>query len=239
MFRARGIPARSRRRRPANCRVSSSPPPASAQRRAMSRPRPVEPRSLRPRTTAVVGQPGPVVGDLEPRAVVGRAEASPRTAVPSGVCAMTFSSRASTAAARSSPRARTGSGLGRQRDVAARGPGRRPAPTRTSTRSPTTAVASHGRHPALALRAAGGADHRGERALERADVRADPLGLDRVAQRLGVQAQRGQRGAQPVREVGDGLAFLGDQLVDAVGQPVQRRADLGDLARSVGRAPAR
>ena len=66
-------------------------------------------------------------------------------------------------------------------------------------------------------------------------MRADPLGLDRVAQRLGVQAQRGQRRAQPVRQVGDRLALLGDQLVDAVGEPVQRDADLGDLARPVGR----
>ena len=51
-------------------------------------------------------------------------------------------------------------------------------------------------------------------------------------QAVDVEAQRGDRGAQPMRQVGDRLAFGGQQLTDAARKPVQGDADLDDLGRA-------
>ena len=49
---------------------------------------------------------------------------------------------------------------------------------------------------------------------------------------LGVEAEGGERGAQPVGQVGDPLALGDAQLVDAVGEEVERLGDVGDLRRT-------
>ena len=106
----------SRPRSPAPARR----PDASAQVRAMSRPSPVEPRSLRPRLTAVGGTPGPrsrTSSRTVPSSATSRTTA---IAMPSGVWATAFSSSASSAVARSAAAQRTVDrpGRHRQRDVA-------------------------------------------------------------------------------------------------------------------------
>ena len=68
--------------------------------------------------------------------------------------------------------------------------------------------------------------------------RRPAAGHGRRRKRLGVQPQRGQRGAQPVDEVGGGLPLGGQQLADPAGQPVDRRRHLADLGGPVGVARA-
>src|SRR5215469_9508532 len=58
-----------------------------------------------------------------------------------------------------------------------------------------------------------------------------------AAQQLGVDPQRGERCTQPVRQVGERLSFVGQQLTDPVGEPVETAAYLLDLRRSVDRGP--
>ena len=120
-------------------------------------------RRRRPRCSGRAGKPGPASDDRQHRAA-GRPPASGVTAsaVPSGVCAKTLASRASSAAARSSRRDRH-----RERadgSVAASPPVRcpRPATVQNATRSATTAVASQDGRP-LRAAAAGLLDHRGHR----------------------------------------------------------------------------
>ena len=50
---------------------------------------------------------------------------------------------------------------------------------------------------------------------------AHPVTLVRIAQRVGIQSERGDRGAQAMGEVGHQLALGGQQLHDALGQPVE------------------
>ena len=76
------------------------------------------------------------------------------------------------------------------------------------------------------------------RVRSRADVGRDPLALGRIAQRLRLQPQRGQWRSHPVREVRDRLAFFGDQLIDPVGELVERWPDFSHLTRPVGRGPS-
>ncbi len=51
----------------------------------------------------------------------------------------------------------------------------------------------------------------------------------RSGQRFDLESERGQRCAEAMGEVGDGFAFDGDDLVDAVGEAVEGGADLGDF----------
>ena len=51
-------------------------------------------------------------------------------------------------------------------------------------------------------------------------------------QRLGVQPQHGQRGTQPVRQVGDQLPLVGAGGDQPVGHPVERVPGLGQLPRA-------
>ena len=87
-------------------------------------------------------------------------------------------------------------------------------------------VAAHGH--LLVQRAARGADELADLRLEAVDV------LDEVgrAVALGIEAQRGERGAEAVGEVGDPLALGGEELVDAVGQQVEGLGDVDDLGRT-------
>ena len=87
----------------ADVSIRSLPPELSAVRRAMSRPRPVEPAPLRPaldRGGAACPGPHRTPSPRRRRRPAGRT-ATPN-AVPSGVCAKTLPSRASTAAASTS-----------------------------------------------------------------------------------------------------------------------------------------
>ncbi len=67
-------------------------------------------------------------------------------------------------------------------------------------------------------------------ALEHPDVLLQTVGEGRVGHRLGVQPQGGDRGPQPVRQVGDRGPLGGEQLDGPVGQPVQRPGQLLGLA---------
>src|SRR5262249_44545800 len=87
---------------------------------------------------------------------------------------------------------------------------------------------------ALAGAPAGGPDDVVDGALERVQVGTQPVTLAAVLQRLGVDAQRRQRGTQPVRQVGHGLPFPGEQLVDPPGEMVEPGADLAYLGRPAG-----
>ncbi len=58
-----------------------------------------------------------------------------------------------------------------------------------------------------------------------------------VASRLGIEADGGERGAEAVGQVGDALALGRPQLVDAVGQHVQRPGGVGQLGRGAGLGP--
>ena len=89
----------------------SDPPDASAMRRAMSRPRPVDPALDRPRWAAS-GSPKPGPASDTTSQAPPRARRLTRTvqAAPSGVCANTFSSRMSAQAARSSRETATSAG---------------------------------------------------------------------------------------------------------------------------------
>ena len=78
-------------------------------------------------------------------------------------------------------------------------------------------------------------DDLADRALHRRDVVEEAA----VAQRLGVDAQRGQRRPQPVGQVGDALPFARQQVVDARRQPVQAVAGAPDLLRPGDRGPCR
>ena len=78
-----------------------------------------------------------------------------------------------------------------------------------------------------------------QRPPRRPDQLAD-LGLEAIdvvdqrrgAVALGVEAERGQRGAEPVRQVGHPLALGREELVDAVGQEVERVGHILDLGRA-------
>ena len=56
---------------------------------------------------------------------------------------------------------------------------------------------------------------------------------------LGVEAQRGERGAEAVGEVGDPLPLGGEELVDAVGEEVEGLGDVDDLRRAGDVPPGR
>ena len=184
------------------------------------------------------GQPGPGVGDQQPCAATRpRARAARRTRVPSGVCANTLPSRASTQR-REVGRGRPPPAAGRRRASVAhvalgvlgqhrpeRHPLARPPRPRRTRRCPVGRAGGRRRSPELTARSS---------ASTPAPIRAASSGSP---QRLGVQPQRGQRGAQPVRQVGDGLPLLAQQLADPPGQVVERAGDLADLerCRRVGR----
>ena len=113
--------------------------------------------------------------------------------MPSGVCANTLPSRASTSASRSARPAATGSGPA-ARSVRTSRSVSSASTDQNATRSATTAAASHpvgvGGPPARRV------DHRRDRPLHGVDARADPGRVLRPAQRLGVQPQGGERGAE-------------------------------------------
>ena len=107
-----------------------------------------------------------VVGDLQAgAAAVARLQPHGRSGVPSGVWATTFSSSASTAAARSSADGADGERDGREHDRA-RPPCSSVSADQNATRSPTTVGGVAGRQAALPLRAPRGVDDRGEHALQ-------------------------------------------------------------------------
>ncbi len=119
------------------------PPEASAVRRAMSRPSPVEPRPETPRSTAAVAcTPGPRSATARRAPPPGRAATATENGVPGGVCAKTLPSRASTAAARSAAGSRTGSGPGARSTSRTRSSSSA-STDQNATRSATTATASH------------------------------------------------------------------------------------------------
>ena len=165
--------------RPATSRSAALPPELSAVRRAMSRPRPVEPAPLLPALDGGGRRARARVGDVDLGAAAAPAGARPRrTPVPSGVCAKTLPSRASTAAPRSA-----GGDAHRQRP-----PARSTVTARCSssastdqnrTRSPTTAVGvAPGAQP-LADAPPGLGDHLVDAAADGVDVVQQPLPVAR------------------------------------------------------------
>jgi hypothetical protein len=62
----------------------------------------------------------------------------------------------------------------------------------------------------------------------------DPGHQVRVAGRVGVEAQRRERRAQPVRQVRDPFPLGGPQLVDPIRQQVERPGGVGQLRRRAG-----
>jgi hypothetical protein len=91
----------------------SVPPDASAMRRAMSRPSPVEPPLDWPRRVGSASpKPGPSSATTSQAPPAARRLSLTAKATPSGVCANTFPSRMSAQVARSSPATKTGTGPG-------------------------------------------------------------------------------------------------------------------------------
>jgi hypothetical protein len=88
-------------------------------------------------------------------------------------------------------------------------------------------------------RSAGLADELGDCPFEFVDIGRQAVTLGRIGQRVAVQSQRRDRGAETVGEIGDQFAFGLQQLGDSVGQPVQGLADLDDLGRPGGLDPSR
>ena len=89
----------------------SVPPEVSATRRAMSRPRPVDPPLDRPRRVGSASpKPGPSSAITSQAPPPARRLSRTAKPAPSGVCANTFPSRLSTQVARSSAATRTGTG---------------------------------------------------------------------------------------------------------------------------------
>jgi hypothetical protein len=84
---------------------------------------------------------------------------------------------------------------------------------------------------ALPHRPSGLVDDLVDSPADRVDVGQQPVAVG-PGQRLGVQPQCRQGGAQPVGEIGGGLTFGGQELADPPGQPVHRRPHLADLRRS-------
>ena len=241
-LRSRGGPRRTATRAPPpGARpMRRSPPEAVAVRRAMSRPEPGRPGpALAPAHHVVVGEPRPLVGDHQQAPAVGvGGEVDVQGGTVGGV-------REHVAEQRVQRRLEVGgAGPHRQRSGSAargspRGPAPRPAPCQNSTRSATTARASH---------RASTPSRTGRRAsrirastcrVELVDVGLQPVAVRPRGQRLGVQAQRGDRCPQPVRQVGDRLALVRQQLDDPRRQPVQGGPDLPDLVRPRGLDPGR
>ena len=239
-------------RRPARRIVTRAPPPGSHRRsgrrrtprpsaaRCPARARSSRRRSRRARAARRSANPGPSSATTTTpppsrRRLHGR-RVSP---TPSGVCAMTLPSSASSAASRSAAVVRTSSSRcgGRcQRDRPAlvlgqrapeRDPLRRPPPERRSARR---------RRRAPARRAS--SDQRVDLAGELVDVGTEPVafapGGSRPASRrsavIGVRS-RCERSATD-------FPFGRQQLPDPRGQPVERGPDLAHLVRTVRRRPA-
>ena len=201
----------------------------------MSRPRPVDPPPLRPRAIAVSGIPGPASATTTSAPPAARGRTATRTAVPSGVWAKTLPRSASTAAPRSVGATRTGSG-----------------PSAICTRDGAALLLGQHRPEAHPFRDDGGrvapgAQPLADRAPGLGDDLVDPLadGVDVLQQadaivlrqRLDVQPQRGERGPQPVGEIGRGLALGGQELTDPPGQVVHGGRDTAHLGRSRGGRP--
>ena len=110
---------------------------------------------------------------------------------------------------------------------------------RTRTGSPATAVASQCGAAPSRCGPAGRVDHRGQGALELGEVLLELRLAVGLGQRLDVEPYGGQRGPQPVGQVGHRLALGGEQLVDPAGQPVEGGADPAYLLGALVRAPAR
>src|SRR5215472_2122993 len=150
------------------------------------------------------------------------------TAAPSGVCANTFSSRMSAHVARVLTR-HPHPYLPRSHINGHRALG-------VLDKRPPEFCPLRDHHPGLAHRLIAGTgraasvlDDLANRALNDADI-VKQLGLSGgVTQRLGVDAQRGERGAQAVRQVGDGLPLVGKQLANTRRQVVQPGAHAADL----------
>ena len=201
--------------------MTMRPPPASAHRRAMSSPSPDDPRSDAAAHLGRFGDPRPVVGDVEPGAVrLGGQRDGERGAL-LGVRHDVLQQRIDRGGEVLGGRAdrhgavRTTTVLGR--------PCSSMSGDQNSTRSRTTSAASQeGNRPSRCGRRAARITAVSMRSSS-LTRRPEALSLGRVAQRLGLEPQRRQRRAQPVRQVGNGLALFHDQLIDPVGEPVQRR----------------
>ena len=116
-------------------------------------------------------------------------------------------------------------------------PAPRPAPTRTRPGPAPPRPRRHraglpGRPPRLR-------DDVADHPLDAGDGGEHPLRLVGIPQALGVQPQRGQRRPQPVRQVGGRLPLLPQQVLDPVGQPVERVGDPADLGRVRPASPGR
>ncbi len=79
----------------------------------------------------------------------------------------------------------------------------------------------------------GGADQLVDLAFQLRDGGAGLIGGRPVAERRGVEAEDGERGAQAVREVGGELAFVGEELHDLVGHGVERDGRGAQFRRAV------
>lgn len=85
----------------------------------------------------------------------------------------------------------------------------------------------------LRLGLAGGADDGVDLALQLGDRGPGLLGGGRVAERGRVQPQHGQRGAQPVGQVGGQLPLVGEELDDLVGHRVERHGRAPQFGRAL------
>jgi hypothetical protein len=214
--------------------IRSAPPDASAVRRAMSSPRPVEPAPLRPRSIAASGRPGPVSETETSAPPPGRGRTVTRNGVPSGVCE-------DVAEQRIEGSAEVAGRYAHGKALLAEAHGHGPLFLLGQDRPEAHALGHHGRgvaadaqplsHGPARLR-----DHLVDAAGQCVDVVEHPLAVA-GRQRLGVQAQGGQRRPQPVGQVGRGLPLGGEQFPDPAGQPVDRRTDLPHLGGAGGGDP--
>ena len=216
---------------PPAVRTDSEPPEASAACRAMSRPSPVEPPPLAPRRT---GSPSRSQGRRRPRTPrprPARRRAGPRSASPQE-CA-----RRRSPAARPGTRPDRGADPDRDRagarSTAILRPWSSASTDQNVTRSLVTCAASQLPGPPVR-----------SRALSISEVTACSSAWTwavsrrrRFGHRFGLQPQRGERGAQPVGQVGDRLALLPDQVPDPARQVVQAAGDLAHLPRPLPGPP--
>ena len=211
--------------------IRTSPPVDSATRRTMSSPSPVEPvaaaHPLPPRASAASGSAMPAPASETSTITASLAvvhvdgEGGALRGVPEDVAEQRIECGDEFGAGRRGcvpdgplPRARTSR------------PSSSASADQKSIRSRITSEASQ---PApgpvaggLRLGVAGGADDRVDLALQLLDGGPGLLGGRALAERGGVEPQHGERGAQPVREVGGQFPFVGEELDDLVGHGVER-----------------
>ena len=161
-----------------------------------------------------------------------------RNATPSGVCAKTLPSIASTA--RISSLRGSGTGTGTSPPTTSHGRSWSSASAdQNASRSASTSTRSDCCVPRASTPSRAPGDDRLELLVEHVAGLAHPVGDRAGRHRLGVQAQRGQRRTQSVGQVGGQFAFLVEQPAQVAGHRVEGGRGVAQLARAGRARPGR